>query len=128
MLLAHARPKLRCLLTAAAVMLAAPAIAQTFAPGAGGLTPPDIKSDAALSAALAVLDRSADTIVAEVGPHTITWGDIADAIRDARGLKIDRRKIHLDDPIRNIGTYMVVVEIADGVTAAVKTMIVAASS
>jgi peptidyl-prolyl cis-trans isomerase C len=80
-LLAHARPKLRCLLTAAAVMLAAPAIAQTFAPGAGGLTPPDIKSDAALSAALAVLDRSADTIVAEVGPHTITWGDIADAIR-----------------------------------------------
>ena len=81
MLLAHARPKIRCLLTAAAVMLAAPAIAQTFAPGAGGLTPPDIKSDAALSAALAVLDRSADTIVAEVGPHTITWGDIADAIR-----------------------------------------------
>ncbi|HEY4174550.1 MAG TPA: hypothetical protein VGM42_16080, partial [Rhodopila sp.] len=62
-------------------MLATPAIAQTGPPGAGGLTPPDIKSDAALSAALAVLDRSADTIVAEVGPHTITWGDIADAIR-----------------------------------------------
>ena len=58
---------------------------------------------------------------------SVTTQDIADAIRDARGLKIDRRKIHLEEPIRNIGTYMVVVEIADEVTAAVKTMIVAAS-
>ena len=57
---------------------------------------------------------------------SVTTQDIADAIRDARGLKIDRRKIHLDEPIRNIGTYMVVVEIADEVTAAVKTMVVAA--
>jgi large subunit ribosomal protein L9 len=57
---------------------------------------------------------------------SVTPQDIADAIRDARGLRIDRRKIHLDEPIRNTGTYMVVVEVTDGVTANVKTMVVAA--
>jgi peptidyl-prolyl cis-trans isomerase C len=65
----------------AAVLLASPAIAQTEGPGPGGLPPPDIKSDATLAAALAVLDRSAATVVADVGPHTITWGDVADTIR-----------------------------------------------
>ena len=40
--------------------------------------------------------------------------------------KIDRRKIHLEDPIRHTGTYMVVVEVTDEVTATVKTMVVPA--
>src|ERR1700761_3531608 len=57
---------------------------------------------------------------------SVTTQDISDAIRDARGIKIDRRKGHLEEPIRHTGTYMVVVEIADDVTAAVKTMVVAA--
>src|ERR1700749_1757480 len=79
----------------------------------------------------AVLGRTALTIpqqAADAGRlfGSVTTQDIADAIRDARGIKIDRRKIHLEEPIRNIGTYMVVVEIADDVTAAVKTMVVAA--
>ncbi|MEA2273126.1 MAG: large subunit ribosomal protein [Solirubrobacteraceae bacterium] len=56
---------------------------------------------------------------------SVTPQDIVDAIRDARGVKIDRRKVHLDEPIRHIGTYMVVVELADGATATVKTMVVA---
>ena len=78
-----------------------------------------------------VLGRTVLTIAQQAGDDgrlfgSVTPQDIADAIRDARGLKIDRRKIHLDDPIRNIGTYMVVVEIGDDVTAAVKTMVVAA--
>jgi ribosomal protein L9 len=34
--------------------------------------------------------------------------------------------VHLDEPIRNIGTYMVVVEVADDVMATIKTMVVAA--
>ena len=55
---------------------------------------------------------------------SVTTQDIADAIREARGLSIDKRKVHLDEPIKNVGTYMVVVEIADGVTASVKTMVV----
>jgi large subunit ribosomal protein L9 len=78
-----------------------------------------------------VLGRTVLTITQQAGDDgrlfgSVTTQDIADAIRDARGIKIDRRKIHLDDPIRNVGTYMVVVEIADEVTAAVKTMVVAA--
>jgi large subunit ribosomal protein L9 len=57
---------------------------------------------------------------------SVTTQDIADAIREARGIRVDRRKVHLEDPIRNVGTYMVVVEVADGVMATIKTMVVAA--
>jgi large subunit ribosomal protein L9 len=78
----------------------------------------------------AVLGRTVLTISQQAGDDgrlfgSVTTQDIADAIRDARGIRIDRRKVHLEDPIRNIGTYMVVVEIADDVTATVKTMVVA---
>jgi large subunit ribosomal protein L9 len=78
----------------------------------------------------AVLGRTVLTIAQQAGEDgrlfgSVTTQDIADAIRDARGIRIDRRKVHLDEPIRNVGTYMVVVEIADEVTAAVKTMVVA---
>jgi len=79
----------------------------------------------------ALLGRTVLTIPQQAGDDgrlfgSVTTQDIADAIRDARGIRVDRRKIHLEDPIRHIGTYMVDVEIADGVTAAVKTMVVAA--
>ena len=50
--------------------------------------------------------------------------DIVDAIREARGLQLDRRGVHLEEPIRNVGTYMVVVEVADGVTATIKTIVI----
>ena len=78
-----------------------------------------------------VLGRTVLTIPQQAGDDgrlfgSVTPQDIADAIRDARGIRVDRRKIHLEDPIRNTGTYMVVVEIGDGVTAAVKTMVVPA--
>ena len=80
----------------------------------------------------AVLGRTVLTISQQAGEDgrlfgSVTPQDIADAIRDARGIRIDRRKVHLEDPIRNVGTYMVVVEIADDVTATIKTMVVASS-
>jgi large subunit ribosomal protein L9 len=53
-----------------------------------------------------------------VGPQ-----EIADAIREARDLRIDRRKIRLEQPLREVGTFMVEIELADGATAAVKTII-----
>ena len=33
--------------------------------------------------------------------------------------------MHLPEPIKNVGTYMVVVDVVDGVTATIKTMVVA---
>ena len=77
-----------------------------------------------------VLGRTVLTIAQQAGDDgrlfgSVTTQDIADAIRDARGIKVDRRKVHLDEPIKNVGTYMVVVEVADEVTTSVKTMVVA---
>ncbi len=54
---------------------------------------------------------------------SVTSAEIADAIQEARGLKVDRRKINLETPIREVGTYMVEVELPGGATASVKTII-----
>jgi large subunit ribosomal protein L9 len=76
----------------------------------------------------ATLNKTVLTISQQAGEDgrlfgSVTTQDIADAIQEARGVKLDRRKIHLDQPIKSVGTYMVVVEVADGVTATVKTMV-----
>jgi large subunit ribosomal protein L9 len=78
----------------------------------------------------ALLTKTVLTINQQAGEDgrlfgSVTAQDIVDAIRDARNIRVDRRKVHLDEPIRNVGTHMVVVEISDGVTATVKTMVVA---
>ena len=78
----------------------------------------------------ALLSRTVLTIPQQAGDDgrlfgSVTTQDIADAIREARGVRVDRRKIHLDEPIRHTGTYMVVVEVTDEVTATIKTMVVA---
>ena len=54
---------------------------------------------------------------------SVTAKDIAEAIRDARSLKVDRRKVKLEQPIHETGTYMVEVELAGGVGASVKTIV-----
>jgi large subunit ribosomal protein L9 len=54
---------------------------------------------------------------------SVTSKEIADAIREARGLRIDRKRIKLDDPIREVGTFMVEVEMGGGETASIKTII-----
>jgi len=79
----------------------------------------------------ATLSRTVLTIAQQAGDDgrlfgSVTSQDIADAIREARGLKVDKRKINLAEPIKHVGTYMVDVEIAEGATAAVKTMVVEA--
>ena len=53
-----------------------------------------------------------------VGPK-----EIVDALRDARDLRIDRRKVRLRSSIREIGTHMVEIELADGAVASVKTIV-----
>ncbi|TMM04174.1 MAG: 50S ribosomal protein L9 [Actinobacteria bacterium] len=89
----------------------------------------DAQERASESASL--LSRTVLTIPQQAGDDgrlfgSVTPQDIADAIRDARGIRVDRRKVHLEEPIRHTGTYMVVVEVADEVTATIKTMVVAA--
>lgn len=49
--------------------------------------------------------------------------EIVEAIQDARDLKIDRRKVRLEQPIREVGTHMVEIELADGAVATVKTIV-----
>lgn len=54
---------------------------------------------------------------------SVTAAEIADAIQAARGIRVDRKKIRLEQPIRETGTFMVDVEVGGGVTAAVKTIV-----
>jgi large subunit ribosomal protein L9 len=49
--------------------------------------------------------------------------EIVDALREARDLRMDKRQIRLEQPLREIGTFMVEIELADGSVAAVKTII-----
>lgn len=50
---------------------------------------------------------------------SITAGDIAEAL-EKEGIAIDRRKIALDEPIKNLGHYTVTVRVYPGVTANLK--------
>jgi large subunit ribosomal protein L9 len=42
---------------------------------------------------------------------SITTPDIVAAVREQTGVELDRRKLHLDDPIRTIGTHEVPVKL-----------------
>jgi large subunit ribosomal protein L9 len=54
---------------------------------------------------------------------SVTAQEIADAVRQARGVRLDKRRIQLTEPIRTTGTHMVTVEVVDGVTADIKTIV-----
>ncbi len=76
-----------------------------------------------------VLNRTVLTLQQQAGEDgrlfgSVTTQDIVDAIKAARGLELDRRRVHLDEPIKSVGTRMVTVEVGDGVLANVKTMVV----
>ena len=77
----------------------------------------------------ALLNRTVLTIPHQAGDDgrlfgSVTSQDIVDAIQEARGITIDRRKVNLEEPIRTVGTRMIEVEVEDGVIATVKTMVV----
>jgi large subunit ribosomal protein L9 len=78
----------------------------------------------------ALLSRTVLTIPQPAGDDgrlfgSVTAQDIVDSIKQARGLKLDKRKVQLEDPIRTTGTHMVTVEVHEGVTAQVKTIVTA---
>jgi len=79
----------------------------------------------------ALLTKTVLTIRAQAGDDgrlfgSVTAADVADAIAAARGLKVDRRKIELGEPIKTTGTHMVTIELPGGITADVKTIVTAA--
>ena len=76
----------------------------------------------------AVLNKTVLTIEQQAGEDgrlfgSVTAQDIADAIKDARGVEIDRHKVQIEEPIKTVGTHSVVVEIAKGVDATVKIIV-----
>jgi len=77
-----------------------------------------------------LLNKTVLTIPQQAGADgrlfgSVTAQDIASAIRDARGIRIDKANVHLPEQIKNVGTYMIVVDMIDGATATIKTMVVA---
>ena len=85
-------------------------------------------ADHALDVA-ATLNKTVVTIGAHAGEGerlygSVTSTDVADAIWDARKVKIDRHKIRLDEPIKSLGTFMVDIDVFEGVTASVKVIVV----
>jgi large subunit ribosomal protein L9 len=75
-----------------------------------------------------LLGRTILTLKAKAGDDgrlfgSITSGDVADAINEARGIAIDRRRITVDPPIRAVGTYNVPIELAPDLIAEVKTIV-----
>jgi large subunit ribosomal protein L9 len=77
---------------------------------------------------VALLSKTVLTITHPAGDDgklfgSVTAQEIVDAIRQARGLKLDKRKVRLEEPIRHTGSHMVTVEVHDGVTATVKTIV-----
>jgi large subunit ribosomal protein L9 len=78
--------------------------------------------------AASLLSKTVLTIHQRAGEDGKLFGsvgakEIVEAIRDARDLRIDRRNVRLEQPIREIGTHMVEIEVADGTVASVKTIV-----
>jgi len=78
----------------------------------------------------ATLNKTVVTIGARAGEGerlygSITSADVADAIWSARRVRVDKRKIRLEEPIKSLGTFMVDIDVFEGVEASVKVIIVA---
>ena len=76
----------------------------------------------------ALLSKTVLTIEEEAGPEgrlfgSVTPKEIVEAIKDARGIRLERKDVHIEEPIREVGTYTITVDVHDGVTADVKTIV-----
>ena len=77
----------------------------------------------------ATLNKSVITIEARTGEDerifgSITPANIAQAIERARGIRLDRRRIRLEDPIKTLGTHQVPVQVHGEIEASVKIIVV----
>ena len=75
------------------------------------------------------LNKSVITIEARTGEDerlfgSVTAANIAEAIDRARGVRVDRRRIKLEEPIRSLGTHQVPVQVHGDVEASGKVIVV----
>lgn len=80
------------------------------------------------SQAAGLLGKTVLTIHQRAGEDGKLFGsvgarEIVEALVEARDLRIDKRQVRLEQPLREIGTFMVEIELGDGTVAAVKTII-----
>lgn len=77
----------------------------------------------------ATLERTELRFDVKAGPTgslfgSVTPTDLADAIWEKAKIRVDRRKIHLGEPIKKVGEYTVPVELFTDVTVEVRTLVV----
>lgn len=75
------------------------------------------------------LERTVLRLEVKAGPTGALFGsvtptDIADEIWRVRKIRVDRRKIHLEHPIKQVGRYDVPIEVFQDVRVQVKTLVV----
>ena len=75
------------------------------------------------------LNKSVITIEARTGEDerlfgSVTAANIAEAIDRARGVRVDRRRIRLEEPLRSLGTHQVPVQVHGDIEASVKVIVV----
>jgi large subunit ribosomal protein L9 len=83
--------------------------------------------------ASALLSKTVLTIHQRAGEDGKLFGsvgprEIVEALREARDLRIDKRRVRLEQPIREVGTHMVEIELGSGGSATVKTIVAAEES
>ena len=54
----------------------------------------------------------------------ITSADIASELQSSTGLTVDKRKIDLDEPIRQLGSYEVAIKLAKDITPKIKVVVI----
>jgi len=55
---------------------------------------------------------------------SITHADIADELQNTTGIVVDKKKIELDEPIRQLGSYEVTIKLAKDISAKITVMVV----
>src|SRR5947209_2582970 len=75
------------------------------------------------------LNRTVLTIKARSGAEdrlygSVTSSDVADALWKARKIRVDRRKVDLEEPIKALGSYRVGITVWGDVEATIKVMVV----
>ncbi len=94
----------------------------------------EVKGEQLLAEAKAIaeqLDQAKVTVQGKAGSGTRLYGsvtnqEIADALAAQHKIKVDKRKIHITDPIKTTGTFEVPIKLHHDVTANIHVEVVAA--